>query len=344
MIPADRKRATQSETAATPRHDWAEAEILALFELPFNELLFRAQSTHRRHFDPNRVQLSRLLSIKTGGCPEDCKYCPQSSHYDTGLGAEKLMEVDAVLAEARRAKTDGAGRFCMGAAWRNPKDRDLDKIAAMVQGVKAMGLETCMTLGMLTRAQAGRLAAAGLDYYNHNIDTSEEFYDEIITTRTYKDRLETLAHVRDSGMNVCCGGIVGMGESRADRAGMLRTLANLPKHPESVPINMLVQVEGTPLAGRAALDVLEFVRTIAVARILMPESFVRLSAGRETMTAEAQALCFFAGANSIFCGDKLLTTKNPGEDHDMRLFGRLGLEPYEVASGEAEQGGAAAAE
>jgi biotin synthase len=326
----DRRRRAKEDGL---RHDWTTDEIAALFDLPFSDLLFRAQTSHRGHFDANRVQMSRLLSIKTGGCPEDCKYCPQSAHFDTGLDAGKLMAVDAVLAEAQRAKEGGASRFCMGAAWRNPKDRDLDAIVAMVQGVKALGLESCMTLGMLTQSQAGRLAEAGLDYYNHNIDTSEEFYGEIITTRTYQDRLDTLEHVRDAGMNVCCGGIVGMGEGRRDRAGMLRTLANLPKHPESVPINMLVQVEGTPLAGSAALDVLEFVRTIAVARIVMPKSFVRLSAGREAMSDEAQALCFLAGANSVFCGEKLLTTANPEVDRDQALFVRLGVEPYEAPSG-----------
>ena len=313
------------------RHDWSLDEIVALFDRPFNDLLFEAQVVHRRHFDANQVQKSQLLSIKTGGCPEDCKYCPQSAHFDTGVDAEKLMDVDAVMDSARAAKDGGATRFCMGAAWRSPKDRDLDAIVDMVQGVKALGMETCMTLGMLTRAQADRLAEAGLDYYNHNVDTSEEFYGEIITTRTYEDRLDTLEHVRDAGMHVCCGGIVGMGESRQDRAGMLQTLANMPRHPESVPINMLVQVAGTPLAGSDSLDVFEFVRTIAVARIMMPQSFVRLSAGRETMTDEAQALCFLAGANSIFCGERLLTTKNPGVDHDEALFARLGIEPYDVA-------------
>jgi biotin synthase len=321
---------SQAVSADDLRHDWTTDEIEALFALPFNDLLFRAQTAHRRHFDANRVQMSRLLSIKTGGCPEDCKYCPQSAHFDTGLEAGKLMAVEAVLDEAKRAKQSGASRFCMGAAWRNPKDRDLDAIVAMVEGVKGLGLETCMTLGMLTRAQAERLAEAGLDYYNHNIDTSEEFYSEIITTRTYRDRLDTLDHVRDAGMNVCCGGIVGMGEGRRDRAGMLKTLATMPKHPESVPINLLVQVEGTPLDGTAALDVLEFVRTIAVARILMPASFVRLSAGREAMSDEAQALCFLAGANSVFCGEKLLTTANPEVDRDNALFQRLGVEPYEA--------------
>jgi biotin synthase len=309
-------------------------EISSLFDQPFNDLLFQAQRVHRRHFDANQVQKSRLLSIKTGGCPEDCKYCPQSAHFETDVEAEKLMDVEAVLSSARAAKAGGASRFCMGAAWRSPKDRDLDAIVEMVEGVKSLGLETCMTLGMLTRPQAERLAEAGLDYYNHNVDTSEEYYGEIITTRTYSDRLDTLEHVRDAGMNVCCGGIVGMGESRRDRAGMLQTLANMPHHPESVPINMLVQVEGTPLAGTDALDVLEFVRTIAVARTVMPKSFVRLSAGREAMSDEAQALCFLAGANSIFCGERLLTTKNPGIDHDDALFERLGIEPYEITSPE----------
>lgn len=316
------------------RNDWSQPEIRALFDLPFNDLLFRAQAVHRLHFDANRVQKSRLLSIKTGGCPEDCKYCPQSAHFETGVDAEKLMDVDAVMAQAREAKEGGASRFCMGAAWRSPKDRDMDAIIDMVQGVKALGMETCMTLGMLSAAQAARLAEAGLDYYNHNIDTSEEFYGEIITTRTYQDRLDTLEHVRQSGMNVCCGGIVGMGESRDHRAGMLMTLATMPKHPESVPINMLVQVEGTPLTGTEQLDILEFIRTIAVARILMPQSFVRLSAGREEMTDEAQALCFLAGANSIFCGEKLLTTGNPEADADDALFDRLGIEPYEAEAGE----------
>ena len=309
------------------RHDWSVAEVEALFGLPFNDLIFRAQSVHRAHFPANQVQLSTLLSIKTGGCPEDCAYCPQAARYDTGVAAEKLMKVEAVVAEAQRAKASGASRYCMGAAWREPKDRDLDAICDMVQGVKALGLETCMTLGMLTGVQAQRLKDAGLDYYNHNIDTSPEYYGEIITTRTYQERLDTLAHVRDAGMKVCCGGIVGMGESANDRAGMLVTLANLPQHPESVPINMLVQVHGTPLDGTGKLDPLEFVRTIAVARIVMPKSMVRLSAGREEMSDELQALCFLAGANSIFCGPKLLTTPNPGRDHDSQLFERLGIEP-----------------
>ena len=309
------------------RHDWTRDEIAALLELPFNELLFQAQIVHRRHFDPNKVQLSRLLSIKTGGCAEDCAYCPQSAKYDTGVKAEKLMPVAEMLAAARRAKEGGASRFCMGAAWREPKDKDIDDVVEVLAGIKALGMETCMTLGMLTEAQANRLAAAGLDYYNHNIDTSPEFYGKIITTRTYQDRLDTLERVRDAGMKVCCGGIVGMGEARADRVGMLHTLANLPAHPESVPINLLMQVEGTPLFGADELDVLEFVRTIAAARILLPHSMVRLSAGREHMSDEAQALCFLAGANSIFVGDTLLTTRNPDAEHDRQLFERLGLSP-----------------
>ena len=312
------------------RHDWRRSEIMELFALSFNDLLFEAQTVHRLYFNPNQVQKSRLLSIKTGGCPEDCKYCPQSAHYHTDLPAEKLLEVQAVLAEARAAKDTGASRFCMGAAWRNPKDRDLDKIIAMIKGVKDLGMESCMTLGMLTKEQASRLSEAGLDYYNHNVDTSEEFYSEIITSRTYQDRLDTIDHVRESGMNVCSGGIVGLGEEREDRAGMLMTLANMKQHPESVPINMLVKVEGTPLDNNEDFDVLEFIRTIAVARILMPKSFVRLSAGRESMSGEAQALCFMAGANSIFCGEKLLTTSNPEVDEDDNLFARLGIYPLEM--------------
>ena len=322
--------ADASALPAEIRHDWSVAEAEALFALPFSDLLFRAQSVHRAHFPANQVQLSTLLSIKTGGCPEDCAYCPQAARYDTGVEAQKLMAVDAVIAEAKRAKEAGASRYCMGAAWREPKDRDLDAICDMVQGVKALGLETCMTLGMLTSTQAQRLKEAGLDYYNHNIDTSPDYYGEIITTRTYQDRLDTLAHVRDAGMKVCCGGIVGMGEGARDRAGMLVTLANLPEHPESVPINMLVQVHGTPLDGTQKLDPLDFVRTIAVARIMMPRSMVRLSAGREEMSDELQALCFLAGANSIFAGPKLLTTPNPGRDHDSRLFQRLGIEPMGI--------------
>ena len=310
----------------TVRHDWSRDEIVALFSLPFNDLIFQAQTVHRRRFDPNQVQMSTLLSIKTGGCSEDCAYCPQSAAYDTGVKAEKLMAVQAVLAEARRAKDGGATRYCMGAAWRSPKDRDIDTVCEMIEGVRALGMETCVTLGMLTDDQTARLRDAGLDYYNHNIDTSEEYYGEIITTRTYQDRLDTLGRVRDAGIHVCSGGIVGMGEARDDRVGLLKTLANMPKHPESVPINMLVKVEGTPVDDQAALDPLEFVRTIAVARIMMPESMVRLSAGRETMSDEIQALCFLAGANSIFVGPKLLTTDNPERDRDDSLFDRLGIE------------------
>jgi len=311
------------------RHDWTRGEIGALFDLPFPDLMFRAQSVHRRHFDPAEVQISTLLSIKTGGCPEDCAYCPQSARYHTGVEAEKLMALDTVLAEARAAKSAGASRFCMGAAWRSPKDRDLEPVCEMVEAVKALGLETCATLGMLTGAQARRLKRAGLDFYNHNLDTSPEFYGAIITTRVYQDRLETLDHVRDAGINVCCGGIVGMGESRADRIGMIAALASLSVHPESVPINMLVRVAGTPLAEQPPLDPLEFVRTIAVARITMPGSMVRLSAGREDMSEETQALCFLAGANSIFYGPKLLTTTNPERDRDRGLMEKLGLSPME---------------
>jgi len=311
----------------TVRHDWTREEIRALFALPFPELLFQAQTVHRINFDPLQVQISTLLSIKTGGCPEDCAYCPQSSAYETELKASKLMDVEAVLAEARAAKAAGASRFCMGAAWRSPKDRDLEKVCEMVEGVKALGMESCVTLGMLTPPQAERLKDSGLDYYNHNLDTSPEFYGDIISTRTYQDRLDTLETVREAGINVCCGGIVGMGEGAEDRVGMIHALATLPSHPESVPINMLVQVEGTPLAGGAALDAIEFVRTIAVARITMPESMVRLSAGREDMTDETQALCLLAGANSIFYGPKLLTTPNPAQDRDMRLLEKLGMAP-----------------
>jgi biotin synthase len=318
---------TQTTVPLAVRHDWTRAEVRALFELPFPDLMFRAQSVHRMHFDPRAVQISTLLSIKTGGCPEDCAYCPQSASYETGVEAGKLMSRDAVLEEAQAAKAAGASRFCMGAAWRSPKDRDLDHVCAMVEGVKALGLETCATLGMLTPPQAQRLKTAGLDYYNHNLDTSPEYYDQIITTRSYRDRLDTLAHVRDAGIRVCCGGIVGMGESAEDRIGMIATLASLPVHPESVPINMLVRVEGTPLAAGEALDPIDFVRTIAAARIAMPQSVVRLSAGREDMSEETQALCFLAGANSIFYGPKLLTTPNPAPDRDLGLMGRLGLVP-----------------
>ena len=311
------------------RHDWTRSEIGALFALSFPDLIFRAQSIHRQCFDPAEVQISTLLSIKTGGCPEDCAYCPQSARYHTGVEAEKLMPVEAVLAEARAAKNAGASRFCMGAAWRSPKDRDLAHVCAMVEAVRGLGLETCATLGMLTRPQAQALKRAGLDYYNHNLDTSPEFYGDIITTRVYQDRLETLQHVRDAGIHVCCGGIVGMGESRADRIGMIAALASLPVHPESVPINMLVRVAGTPLADAPVLDPFEFVRTIAVARITMPRSVVRLSAGREDMSEETQALCFLAGANSIFYGPKLLTTANPERDRDRVLMEKLGLSPME---------------
>jgi biotin synthase len=311
------------------RHDWTREDVRALFALSFPDLMFRAAMAHREHFDPAEIQISTLLSVKTGGCPEDCAYCPQSAKFDTGIKAEKLMDLGAVLVEARAAKAGGASRFCMGAAWRSPKDRDLDKVCAMVEGVKALGLETCVTLGMLTGGQARRLKDCGLDYYNHNLDTSPEYYGAIITTRTYQDRLDTLEHVREAGINVCCGGIVGMGESFEDRVGMLTTLASLPTHPESVPINMLVQVDGTPLAGTAPLEPLDFVRTIAVARICMPASVVRLSAGREDMSEETQALCFLAGANSIFYGPKLLTTPNPGRDRDMALLEKLGLRSME---------------
>jgi biotin synthase len=311
------------------RHDWTREEVKALLELPFPDLVFRAASVHRQHFGPTEVQISTLLSIKTGGCREDCAYCPQSAKFDTGVHAGKLMHLDAVLAEARAAKAGGATRFCMGAAWRSPKDRDLDKVCAMVESVKALGMETCVTLGMLTGAQAQKLKASGLDYYNHNVDTSPEFYGEIITTRCYQDRLDTLEHVREAGINVCCGGIVGMGERVDDRAGLIATLASLPVHPESVPINMLVQVEGTPLAGTAKLGAVDFVRTIAAARITMPASMVRLSAGREEMSEECQALCFLAGANSIFYGPKLLTTANPARDRDMALLEKLGMRPAE---------------
>ena len=316
-----------SDSEDVVRHDWTRADVRVLFDLPFPELMFRAQSIHRSHFDPTEVQISTLLSIKTGGCPEDCAYCPQSAHYTTGVKAEKLMSLDAVLAEARAAKSAGASRFCMGAAWREPKDRDLDQVCAMIEGVRSLGLESCATLGMLTPAQAIRLKAAGLDYYNHNLDTSPEFYGEIISTRVYQDRLDTLGAVREAGIHVCCGGIVGMGESDDDRAGLIAALASLPQHPESVPINLLIKVDGTPLSETATLDPLDFVRTIAVARITMPKSVVRLSAGREDMSDETQALCFLAGANSIFYGPKLLTTPNPGRDRDMRLLDRLGLKP-----------------
>lgn len=309
------------------RHNWSVEQVKSLFALPFNDLLFQAQSVHRQHFNPNEVQVSTLLSIKTGACPEDCKYCPQSARYQTGLESERLLEVEKVLERAREAKLAGSSRFCMGAAWRNPRDRDMPYLLRMVQEVKAMGMETCMTLGMLTADQADQLAGAGLDYYNHNLDTSPEFYGDIITTRSYQDRLDTLSHVREAGMKICSGGIIGMGESAADRAGLLVQLANLSPQPESVPINMLVKVKGTPLENEAEVDPFDFVRIIAVARIMMPASHVRLSAGREKMNDQMQALCFMAGANSIFYGCKLLTTANPNENVDMQLFNRLGIRP-----------------
>jgi len=320
---------TLTDRLGEVRQDWTLAEIEALYALPFADLLFHAQTVHRANFDPNRVQVSTLLSIKTGGCPEDCGYCPQSVRHDTGVEREALMPVAAVAEAAARAKAAGATRFCMGAAWRSPKDRDLETVIAMVRAVRGQGLESCATLGMLNAEQAAKLADAGLDYYNHNLDTSPEFYGEVISTRTYQDRLDTLENVRDAGLKVCCGGILGMGESGRDRAGLLHVLATLPSHPESVPINQLVQVAGTPLAGADALEPLEFVRTIAVARLVMPRSHVRLSAGRESMSDELQALCFVAGANSIFYGEKLLTTANPDVEHDRALFARLGIQPEE---------------
>ncbi|WP_028353056.1 biotin synthase BioB [Bordetella petrii] len=311
--------------AAPAPQAWRAEDILALYELPFMDLLYRAQQTHRQHFDANAIQLSSLLSIKTGGCPEDCAYCPQSAHYDTGLAADKLMPLDEVLQAARAAQAGGAQRFCMGAAWRSPKPHHLEQVAEMINAVKALGMETCVTLGMLREGQAEQLKAAGLDYYNHNLDTSPEFYGQIISTRTYQDRLDTLERVRDAGLSVCCGGIVGMGESRRERAGLIAQLASLDPYPESVPINNLVQVEGTPLAGTEPLDPFEFVRTIAVARIAMPRARVRLSAGREAMSDSLQALCFLAGANSLFCGDVLLTTANPQVAADQQLLARLGM-------------------
>jgi biotin synthase len=313
-------------TDSTLRHDWGLDEIEGLLDMPFNDLLFRAQTVHREHFDPNRVQVSTLLSIKTGSCSEDCGYCSQSAKHNTDLEKEKLLPVDEVIKAASAAKDKGATRFCMGAAWRNPTDKNLERVIEMIQAVHDLGMETCVTLGMLTEPQAARLKEAGLDYYNHNLDTSPEFYGNVISTRTFQDRLDTLKHVREQNINVCSGGILGMGESRRDRASMLRELANLPKPPESVPINMLVQVEGTPLFGADELDPLEFIRTIAVARILMPASYVRLSAGRTEMSDEMQALCFMAGANSMFYGERLLTTDNPEADADIRLFQRLGLQ------------------
>lgn len=309
----------------TLRHDWTVEEITALYEMPFNDLLFSAQTIHRSNFDPNAVQVSTLLSIKTGKCPEDCGYCPQSVRYDTEIENEPLMPLDEVIASAKLAKENGSSRFCMGAAWRRPKDKDLEPVIKMVKEVKALGMETCLTLGMLTETQSQQLKDAGLDYYNHNLDTSPEFYGEVITTRTYQDRLDTLGHVRNAGMKTCCGGILGMGESRRDRVGLFKELANQGHHPESVPINMLVRVKGTPLENGKDLDALEFIRSVAIARIMMPKSYVRLSAGREKMSDEMQAMCFFAGANSIFYGEKLLTTPNPNTNHDMQLFKNLGI-------------------
>jgi len=323
-------RLNETPLAAPARRLWTRQDAQALHDAPFNDLLFEAQTVHRRHFDPNAVQLSRLLSIKTGGCPEDCGYCSQSAHHESGLKASKLMEVERVVAEAKKARDAGATRYCMGAAWRSPKERDMGMVIAMVEGVKALGMETCMTLGMLDPGQARRLGEAGLDYYNHNIDTSERYYGEIITTRSFGDRLDTLANVRDAGIKVCCGGIVGMGEEAGDRVDMLVTLANLPEPPQSVPINMLIPIAGTPLAQAPPIEPIEFVRTIALARIMMPTSHVRLSAGRTAMSDEMQALCFFAGANSIFVGETLLTADNPGEDKDSALFARLGLKPMEL--------------
>jgi len=313
-------------TTATSRHDWTRAEVEALYERPLNDLLFDAQGVHRRHFDPNRVQISTLLSVKTGACPEDCAYCPQSVHHNTGLERERLLPLEEVVASAKAAQAQGATRFCMGAAWRNPTDRNLERVIEMIQAVRDLGMETCVTLGMLREEQARRLAEAGLDYYNHNLDSSPEYYEQVISTRSYSDRQETLANVRAAGLNVCCGGIVGMGERRNDRAGLLVELANQATHPGSVPINMLIQVPGTPLYGVERLDPIEFVRTIAVARLMMPQSYVRLSAGRTDMSDETQALCFFAGANSIFYGEKLLTTENPETEADAALFARLGIE------------------
>ncbi|MDB2414972.1 biotin synthase BioB [Rickettsiales bacterium] len=307
------------------RHDWQQEEVIDLFNLPFSDLLYKASSIHRENFDPNEVQVSTLLSIKTGGCPENCSYCPQSAHYDTGLEKESMLDVNKVVSEAQKAKDAGASRFCMGAAWRNINDRDVGKVSELVSAVKNLGLETCLTLGMAKKDQLEKLKDAGLDYYNHNIDTSEEHYANIISTRTYQDRLDTLENISDAGLKTCSGGIVGLGETLKDRANMLITLANLSEHPRSVPINLLVAVKGTPLEDSKKVDIFDFIRTIAVARILMPKSYVRLSAGREDMSDEAQSLCFLAGANSIFYGEKLLTTSNPKENEDRKLFDRLGI-------------------
>ena len=324
-------------TDSSLRHNWQLKEISDLLEMPFNDLLFKAQTIHRQNFDPNEIQISTLLSIKTGACPEDCGYCSQSAKHDTSLEKERLLPLQEVIEQATEARANGSSRFCMGAAWRNPTDKNLDKVIEMIRAVKALGMETCVTLGMLTAEQTQRMKEAGLDYYNHNLDTSPEYYDKVITTRSFDDRLNTLEHVRDAGINVCSGGIVGMGEDEKDRASLLQQLANLPRHPESVPINMLVQVEGTPLFNADKLDHLEFIRTIAVARIIMPESFVRLSAGRSEMSDETQALCFFAGANSIFYGDKLLTTENPDENHDLNLMKKLGIKPSQYQSAKSSE-------
>jgi len=331
-LPPMQQSAPTLDAARTtpPAPAWSVDAVVALFDLPFPELLYRAQTVHRAHFAPDRIQLSQLLSIKTGGCPEDCAYCPQSARYETGVQNQALLPLDEVVDAARKAKAGGATRFCMGAAWRGPKDRDLDPVLDMVRAVKALGMETCCTLGMLRPGQADKLKHAGLDYYNHNLDTAPDFYGDIISTREYEDRLDTLQQVRGAGINVCCGGIVGMGESRRQRAGLIAQLASLDPAPESVPINNLVQVEGTPLHGTQTLDPLEFVRTIAVARIAMPGSFVRLSAGRSTMSEAEQALCFMAGANSIFCGEKLLTTGNPDVDSDRALLDKLGMKALEM--------------
>ena len=314
----------------TIRNDWKKHEILDLYKLPFNDLLFIAHRIFREHHDPNKVQVSTLLSVKTGSCSEDCAYCPQSGHYDTDIEKERLLSLQEVEEHAEAAKLNGASRFCMGAAWRNPSDKNLEQIVQMIELVKSLELETCVTIGMLTETQAQRLQQAGLDYYNHNLDTSPEFYGNVITTRTYQDRLDTLEHVRNAGINVCSGGILGMGESREDRAGLLLQLANLPQHPESVPINMLIQIKGTPLDGIEKLDPFEFIRTIAIARILMPKTYVRLSAGREDMNEQTQALCFFAGANSIFYGETLLTAKNPATIKDQNLFNKLGIQADQI--------------
>jgi biotin synthase len=331
-VPPRPSAAAPEGAHADIRHDWTVDQARALFALPMNDLLFRAHTLHRRYFDPNAVQLSTLLNVKTGGCPEDCGYCAQSVHFPTGLKAEKMMGLDEVLAAAQAAKDAGAGRFCMGAAWRQPNARDLGRMCALVEGVRGLGLETCVTAGMLSPDQARTLKASGLDYYNHNLDSSEAFYAKVVTTRTYQDRLDTLAHVREAGLKVCSGGILGLGESTEDRASMLVTLANLPEHPESVPINMLVRIEGTPMDGSAALDPFDFVRTVAAARIMMPASFVRFAAGRLETDVGLQALAFFAGANSIFYGERLLTTPNPADADDRKLLDRLGIRPLDVRS------------